>query len=318
MTIDPFLQFQQLLASLFCGLSLGLLADTVKQLFVLLGVSLPPKSSAALYTRSLPLIRRPVRRAPKGAGQTAQAALHHPPRAAKNIQNAQNARNARNALGAQAAKNAQNAPSEQNARSARSAHASRVAHLAYAALAAARRAARALLRWGAQFLFPVLAALSLLLVSFYYNRGDFRISTVIVLLLGLLLWRASLSRRLSRPLSLAVFLLAAAGLYLRALLLLPLKAVFWLLWRFCLLPLKHALQGIHRSYRKKRSAALCARQLTAAKNGFLAPSRSTKVKEKRKENVEKKQKGARQRHHPHACDPRADRPDLHRGADHRL
>lgn len=301
MTIDPYLQCARLLAALFCGLALGLLADVVKQLFVLFGVCQPQASLAALYKRPLPLVNRPVC-APKNADKPTRS-VPDPSHTAKGASTAQGTRNT------------QSTPSTQGANAPSALHVTPAARAARAVCAVgilARRAVQVLLLVLAEFLFPVLAALLLLLVSFYYERGAFRLASVPILLSGLLLWRGKLSRGISRPLSLTVFLLAAAGVYLRAALALPVKVAFWLLGRFCLSPLKHALEKICLFYQKKRSARLSARQLEAAKNGFL------NVKEKRKENVEKKQKGARQRLRPHARHPRADRADLHRGADHRL
>ena len=126
----------------------------------------------------------------------------------------------------------------------------------------------------------LLQALLLLLVTFYYDRGTFRISVAVLLLVGLLLWRGALSRHFTRPLSVAVLLLAAAGTYLRVLLTLPVVLFIRLLQRACLLPLKHALQKINLFYQRKQSSSLCARQLEAAKNGFSLWD--FKRKEKRK------------------------------------
>ena len=276
MTIEPYVQFQQLLAAFSCGLLLGVLADVCQQLFVLLGVCSPQASLAALYARPLPLIGRSARR-----------------------------------LGGDACSAVPNA-------SCGVATTTRARRIARATRLVACRVARALLVGAAELLFPILAALSLLLVSFRYDRGSFRLAVAVLLLVGLFLWRGMLSRRLTFPLSLVVFLLVAVGVYLRTLLALPFRLAFRLFLHHCWMPLRRALGKIHLFYQKKRSAVLCTRQLKAAQNGLRAPSGRSKVKEKRRKYVEKKQKRARQRLDSHDRDPRADRFDLRGGADHSL
>ena len=156
----------------------------------------------------------------------------------------------------------------------------------------ARRVVRLLVLALADFFFPVLAALALLLISFYYNNGGFRLSTVVLLLLGLALWRVLCSRRLFPVISRVAFLVAVAKLYFLALIALPFVLGFRFLRRFCLVPLLHIFQKTHLLYLKKRSLALCRRQLAAAQNGFLSPTATTQSKkEKRNKICRKKIKG---------------------------
>lgn len=156
----------------------------------------------------------------------------------------------------------------------------------------ARRVVRLLVLALADFSFPILAALALLLVSFYYNNGGFRLSTVALLLLGLALWRVLCSRRLLPVISRVAFLVAVAKLYLFALIALPFVLGFRFLRRFCFVPLLHIWQKTHLLYLKKRSAALCRRQLAAAQNGFLSPVLAIQSKkEKRNKICRKKTKG---------------------------
>ena len=149
----------------------------------------------------------------------------------------------------------------------------------------ARRAVRLLALTLADFLFPVLAALTLLFVSFYYNNGSFRFSTVVLLLLGLALWRVLLGRRLSPLLSRVAFLFAAVRLYLFVLLSLPIVLMLRLLRRFCLLPFLRIFQKTRLLYLKKRSAALCRRQLAAAQNGFLLPALKAQSKKEKRNKI---------------------------------
>ncbi len=149
----------------------------------------------------------------------------------------------------------------------------------------ARRGVRAFALMLADFLFPVLATFSLLLVSFFYNNGGFRLSTVVLLLLGLSLWRVLCSRRLSPLLSRVAFLFAVAKLYILALVALPFVLAFRFLRRFCVVPLLHIGQKARLLYLKRRSAALCRRQLAAAKNGFSTPSTTIKSKKEKRNKI---------------------------------
>ncbi len=141
------------------------------------------------------------------------------------------------------------------------------------------------------FVFPVLAALYLLFVLFRFNSGALRLSAVALFLLGLSLFRVALSARMAKAFAFLGFALAVFGVYLKVLLLLPPK----FLWRWgrklLILPFWHLLAAIAKKHAARRSRALCAAQLEAARLGFL-PKSSKNRKRKLKICRKKEKRGA--------------------------
>ena len=120
-----------------------------------------------------------------------------------------------------------------------------------------------------QLLFPALGALAVLCLSFGYHRGVIRLPVPLLLLLGFFLWRRLISRCLAPLFDLLAFLLSALALYLRALLLLPLRVFCRLLSLLVLRPVR-VLLGRWRTGRLcRRSQSICRAQLRAATDGTL-------------------------------------------------
>lgn len=119
------------------------------------------------------------------------------------------------------------------------------------------------------FAFPIISTLYLLYILFCFNSGKFRISALLLLLLGFALWRVLFSARTARLFAYAAFGLAVLWLYLRTLLLLPLKLLQRMLLKFCVAPMLRGAKSLFLMYCRKRSAAICRMQLNAAKAGFL-------------------------------------------------
>ena len=143
----------------------------------------------------------------------------------------------------------------------------------------------------AELLFPLIGALLFLWIGFRFHGGLFRISALALLVIGVALWRLLCTPRLDPLIAHAAFWLAAGLLYLRTVLLLPLRLLFWVLLRFLLLPLVRLWQAAWLKRRKKQSLLLCKRQLLAAQNGFsVAASNAAKRHKGKKKTCRKKEK----------------------------
>lgn len=130
------------------------------------------------------------------------------------------------------------------------------------------------------FAFPIISTLYLLYILFCFNSGKFRISALFLLLLGFALWRVLFSARTARLFAYAAFALAVLGLYLRTLLLLPLKFLQHMLLKFCVAPMLRGAKSLFLLYCRQRSATMCRMQLNAAKEGFLLKTVIQKGKKK--------------------------------------
>ena len=130
------------------------------------------------------------------------------------------------------------------------------------------------------FAFPMISTLYLLYILFCFNSGKFRISALFLLLLGFALWRVLFSARTARLFAYAAFALAVLGLYLRTLLLLPLKFLQHMLLKFCVAPMLRGAKSLFLLYCRQRSATMCRMQLNAAKEGFLLKTVIQKGKKK--------------------------------------
>ncbi len=158
-----------------------------------------------------------------------------------------------------------------------------------------RRAWRTAVSICADFLFPIIAVLAFLWIGFRFHGGVFRFSALLLFLLGVALWRTLCTPHLSPLLARAAFLLAAGLLYLRTVLLLPVRLWWRFLRRFCLLPLVYLWKRLLHTWHQRQSSMLCQAQLQAAARGFLAPQclRRNKVKKgMRKRICRKKEKKA--------------------------
>ena len=133
-----------------------------------------------------------------------------------------------------------------------------------------------------QVLFPVLGAITVLLLCFGYNSGVFRLPVLVLLAVGFALWRRLLSGHVARGLSLVAFFLSALVLYLRALLCLPVRVIQRLFCRFVFMPLRALLVRWHRKRLQSCSKRLCAQQLEAAACGLLFSKQTLKRKRKLK------------------------------------
>ncbi|MBR2465018.1 MAG: hypothetical protein IKM42_02255 [Clostridia bacterium] len=130
------------------------------------------------------------------------------------------------------------------------------------------------------FAFPILATLYLLYILFCFNSGKFRISALLLLLLGFALWRVLFSARTARLFAYAAFGLAVLWLYLRTLLLLPLKFLWRMLLKFCVVPMLRGSKSLFLLYCRQRSVTMCRMQLNAAKAGLLRRAKRKNVTQK--------------------------------------
>ncbi len=126
----------------------------------------------------------------------------------------------------------------------------------------------------AELLFPIIGALVFLWIGFRFHGGLFRISALALFVIGVALWRLLCTPRLDPLIAYAAFLLAVGLLYLRVVLILPLRLFLSVLLRFLLLPAVRLWRVALAKRRKCRSLLLCKKQLSAAQNGFLATTPS--------------------------------------------
>lgn len=162
--------------------------------------------------------------------------------------------------------------------------------------------------------FCLLFCCAILLVLYEFNDGAWRFSVPILALLGLALWRRLPARLLATLTAYLAFGLSALSMYVRAILLWPLRLVR----RFLVLAVwpclcRAALCGQRRLLRA-RSVALCRTQLAAAAMGFSGQSMPPERKKKgciRDGTKEKEKKKAIAMGH-HGIGG----PDLLRGAGH--
>ncbi len=133
----------------------------------------------------------------------------------------------------------------------------------------ARRAWQALVVGAGDFFFCLAFALAIELVLYQFNFGEMRLSVPLVALFGLGLWRALMARPSAFLAAHVAFFVAAGALYLIAALLLPWRALRYLLGRYVIGPLYRACCRLHQKKKRHLSDALCAEQLLLAAAGLV-------------------------------------------------
>ena len=139
-------------------------------------------------------------------------------------------------------------------------------------------------------LLPLVGALAILVLCFGYNSGAFRLPVFLLAALGFFLWRRLASARLLRGFEMLSYLLSAFLLYIRALLLLPLRLCCHLFLRLCWWPLFRGLRQCRHRWLLQISQRLCKMQLQAAADGILA------VNVKRKRSILKRKRNVKRCH----------------------
>lgn len=142
-------------------------------------------------------------------------------------------------------------------------------------------------------LFCLLFAVFIILQLYRYNDGEFRFSVPVLALCGFALFRTLSARTLSLAMAYLAYGVAAASLYLAALLALPPRALRYLLARFVLRPVKRLYRRIEARRLRRRSAVLCKMQLQWAEQGFEGERPSVIKRDKKKGSMryEKKKRG---------------------------
>ncbi len=153
-------------------------------------------------------------------------------------------------------------------------------------------------------------ALSLILLLYDQNDGAWRLSVPLLAFLGLAAFRILLSRPLCLLSAYLAFALAATGIYLRALLVLPVKAFCRMALHCFLHPLRRACRVLHVKLLFRTSQSLCRSQLAAAAVGFSGKFGSKKGKEDHE--ITERENNSRA-----MGDPRAHRGDLRARIAHR-
>ncbi|MBO5355548.1 MAG: spore cortex biosynthesis protein YabQ [Clostridia bacterium] len=153
-------------------------------------------------------------------------------------------------------------------------------------------------------LFCLLFAVFIILLLYRYNDGAFRFSVPMLSLVGFALFRTVSSRWLSLAEAYLAYGIAAASLYLAALLALPPKGMKYLFGRFVLRPAREAYRRLALRCMRRRSAELCAMQLKWAECGFEGECPKA-PKKKGRMRYEKKDRGQDNTHamgdpHPHS------------------
>ena len=153
--------------------------------------------------------------------------------------------------------------------------------------------------------FCLTCTLALLFLLYDYNDGAWRISAVLLFLLGFALFRAGTRRVFARANAYLAYGLSVLLCYVRALLCLPVRGVALFITRLLLRPAVRGMKIVHHGYRKRVSDRLCRAQLALAAQGLI-------VKERNLLYVKKED-------HPFAMDhPHSDRTAVLRGADRGL
>lgn len=134
--------------------------------------------------------------------------------------------------------------------------------------------------------FPILAALYLLYLLFRFNNGVLRVSALVLFLLGLAAFRVTLARYFLTPLAMLAFLFCALGVYVKALLLLPLKLFARAITRVALRPLSLVIRTLEAKMNAWHTTRMCALQLELAGGGLLPKKkRNLKLCRKKEKRV---------------------------------
>lgn len=148
----------------------------------------------------------------------------------------------------------------------------------------------------------LLFALTLELILYRFNDGEFRVAVPLLLFAGLGLFRISVARVTGLLVAWMAYVLSALGMYLAALLLLPWRIVRALVRRLILPPLTRLV----RAHRARVTQRLSAAQLAFAEQGFQKERMRGNGSQKKA-----KRKPQNAMDHSHSGDR-----DLRGGADH--
>ena len=130
-------------------------------------------------------------------------------------------------------------------------------------------------------LFCLITAFSLLLLFYHYNFGAFRISAILLFVLGFAFFQVATARVVSRGNELLAWGISAGLLYVRALVCWPLRALTRLGMRFLWRPIRKGAQALYSKRLARVSRRLCRAQLALASRGLI-------LEERKMSDVEKK------------------------------
>lgn len=133
---------------------------------------------------------------------------------------------------------------------------------------AVRRAWRTAVLFGGDLLFCVAFALAVILVLYCLNGGIFRISVPVLSLIGFALFRAVSNRLFSGAVAYFAFGVAALRLYIKALLLLPVRGLLRFVRLAVLRPVARVYKKIAARHATRVSDRLCRAQLLWASKEF--------------------------------------------------
>lgn len=154
-------------------------------------------------------------------------------------------------------------------------------------------------------LFCLFCAAEVLLLLYEYNDGAWRLSVPVLFLIGLAVFRLATAHVGAWLNDWLAYALSALFLYVRTLVRLPLRGVWWVLRHALWTPVKKGCLHLIARHRRRVSEKLCRAQLALAARGLITKERMTS-------DVEKKD-------HPDAMDHQdPDRAAVLRGSGHRF
>ena len=131
-----------------------------------------------------------------------------------------------------------------------------------------RRVWRGSVRAVCDVLYCICFALALILLLYDQNDGAWRLSVPVLALLGLAAFRVVFARPLCALAAYTAFFLAAGGVYIRVLLVLPIRGMRHFVTRLFVRPIRALFRVLYARMLSHTSAALCRAQLAAAATGF--------------------------------------------------
>ena len=137
-------------------------------------------------------------------------------------------------------------------------------------------------------MFPLLAALLLVLVTFAYHDGVLRPLALVLQLLGFLLWYKIFHPIVTPVFHWIRFWLCVGVRYLLAILLLPPRFLWRVLSLVLLRPLALVFRALLHRFWRRRTEMLCKRELVLAGQGFGILTKCLIKKEKGNEKGKKK------------------------------
>ncbi len=139
-------------------------------------------------------------------------------------------------------------------------------------------------------LFCISVAIAIEVILYRYNQGVFRVAVPLLLLMTLALWRCTATKLSAYITDGAALVLWLALRYLCALLLWPPRTAAKLFGRLVWRPIKVLCRKWYDLRQERISAALCRRQLIAARSGFGAWQIPTTVEKEEKEGIHEKER----------------------------